>query len=187
MRWPRAWPGIWDWERRRRRSVALDPAVSQRRYLEALGHLRRYDSEQSLDNAIAILDDLGTSPSVQAALARAYLYKFQITRQPELAAQAAQAADRALKGDAQSVDVNVTLGRALSPDRPLPRGHRRIRPRPLAATQQRRRRTRTRRSVQRRRRPRERGGLLQTRHRPAAELLGWLQQARGVLLRAGSH
>jgi len=90
--------------------VALDPAVSQRRYLEALGHLQRYDSEQSLDSAIAILRELGDSPSVQAALARAYLYKFQTTKQPELAATAGAAAERALKGDPQGIDVNVTLG-----------------------------------------------------------------------------
>ena len=90
--------------------LALDPAVSQRKYLEAIGHLRRYDSEQSLDNAIGILQSLGQSPSVQAALARAYLYKFQITRQPQLAASAGEAAERALASDPQSVDVNVTLG-----------------------------------------------------------------------------
>jgi tetratricopeptide (TPR) repeat protein/TolB-like protein len=90
--------------------IALDPAVSQRKYLEAVGHLRRYDSEQSLDNAIAILESLGQSPSVQAALARGYLYKFQITRQPQLAAAAGRAAERALESDPQSVDVNVTLG-----------------------------------------------------------------------------
>jgi serine/threonine-protein kinase len=92
------------------RVTALDPAVSQRRYLEALGHLRRYDSEQSLDQAIAILEELGTSPTVQAALARAYLGKYQITRQPQLATAASQAADRALKADPQSIDVNLTLG-----------------------------------------------------------------------------
>jgi tetratricopeptide (TPR) repeat protein/predicted Ser/Thr protein kinase len=90
--------------------AALDPAVSQRKYLEAIGHMKRYDSEQSLDSAIDILEGLGQSPSVQAALARAYLYKFQITRQPELAAAAGRAADRALGSDPQSVDVNVTLG-----------------------------------------------------------------------------
>ena len=90
--------------------IALDPAVSQRKYLEAVGYLRRYDSEQSLDNAIAILESLGQSPSVQAALARAYLSKFQITRQPQLAASAGKAAERALESDPQSVDVNVTLG-----------------------------------------------------------------------------
>jgi serine/threonine protein kinase/tetratricopeptide (TPR) repeat protein len=89
---------------------ALDTKVSQRRYLEALGHLRRYDSEQSLDSAITILKELGQSPSVQAALARAYLYKFQITREPDLAAAATQAAEQALKADPQSIDVNITMG-----------------------------------------------------------------------------
>ncbi len=90
--------------------VALDPAVSQRRYLEALGHLRRYDREESLDSAIEILEELGASPSVQAALARAYLGKFQTTRQPQFAAAAGRAAERALEADPQSIDVNVTLG-----------------------------------------------------------------------------
>jgi tetratricopeptide (TPR) repeat protein len=90
--------------------IALDPAVSQRRYLEALGHLRRYDKEESLDSAIEILEELGPSPSVQAALARAYLGKFQITREPELAASAGRAAERALEADPQSIDVNVTVG-----------------------------------------------------------------------------
>jgi tetratricopeptide (TPR) repeat protein/predicted Ser/Thr protein kinase len=90
--------------------LALDPAVSQRRYLEALGHLRRYDSVDSINAAIDILEDLGTSASVQSALARAYLRKFQITRQPELAASASEAAERALQADPQSLDVNITLG-----------------------------------------------------------------------------
>ncbi|HEX2061658.1 MAG TPA: protein kinase [Thermoanaerobaculia bacterium] len=90
--------------------VALDPAVSQQKYLEALGHLRRYDDRESLDAAIAILEDLGPSPSVQAALARAYLHKFQITRDTELAAAAGKAAESALESDPQSIDVNATLG-----------------------------------------------------------------------------
>jgi serine/threonine-protein kinase len=93
-----------------KRKRALDPAVSQQRYLEALGHLRRYDSQQSLDSAVKILEELGPSPSVQAALARAYLYQFQITREPELAAAASSAADRALQGDPQSPEVNITIG-----------------------------------------------------------------------------
>ncbi len=90
--------------------VALDPAVSQRKYLEALGHLRRYDSDESVNAAIAILEGLGESPSVQAALARAYLYKFQNTHEPELAAAAGKAAEAALRADPQSLDVNITLG-----------------------------------------------------------------------------
>ncbi len=89
---------------------ALDPTVSQRRYLEALGHLRRYDSEQSLDSAIAILKELGQSPSVQAALARGYLYKFEINPDPNFAAAATEAAERSLAADPQGIDVNITMG-----------------------------------------------------------------------------
>jgi tetratricopeptide (TPR) repeat protein len=92
------------------RVASLEPAISQRQYLEALGHLRRYDSEQSLDGAIRILEGLGDSASVQAALARAYLYKFRINRAPELAASAGAAAERAAKADPQSIDVQFTLG-----------------------------------------------------------------------------
>lgn len=89
---------------------ALDPAVSQRRYLEAVGHMRRYDDDASIDAAIGILRDLGPSPSVQAALARAYLHKFQTTNDPQAAAAANEAAERALQADPQSLDVNITLG-----------------------------------------------------------------------------
>ena len=92
------------------RREPLDPAISQRRYLEAVGHLRRYDNETSIDNAIRILEELGTSPSVQSALARAYLYKFQETRQPQYAASASAASDRALQNDPQSINVNITVG-----------------------------------------------------------------------------
>jgi serine/threonine protein kinase/tetratricopeptide (TPR) repeat protein len=90
--------------------LALDPAVSQRKYLEAIGHLRRYDSDESVSAAIGILEQLGDSPSVQAALARAYLYKFQDTKEPQFAASANAAAERALQADPQSLDVNITLG-----------------------------------------------------------------------------
>lgn len=90
--------------------VALDPEVSQRRYLEAIGHLRRYDQAKPVDAAIAILEDLGPSPSVQAALARAYLYKFRDTKNAHWANTAAKAAERAVAGDPQSIDVHITLG-----------------------------------------------------------------------------
>jgi tetratricopeptide (TPR) repeat protein len=92
------------------RPAALDPTVSQQRYLEAVGHLRRYDDEKSIDSAMAILATLGDSPSVQAALARAQLHKYELTREPEYAASASRAAERALAADPQSMDVNVTLG-----------------------------------------------------------------------------
>ncbi|HEX8619638.1 MAG TPA: tetratricopeptide repeat protein, partial [Thermoanaerobaculia bacterium] len=93
-----------------RTRLTLDPAVSQRRYLEALGHLRRYDNSESLDSAIRILKELGPSPTVQAALARAYLLKFQDTHDAQAAVAASNAAARALESDPQSLEVNVTLG-----------------------------------------------------------------------------
>ncbi|HYC89587.1 MAG TPA: protein kinase [Thermoanaerobaculia bacterium] len=92
------------------RAASLDPTVSQQQYLEAVGYMRRYDDEASVDNAIKILTGLGESPSVQAALARAYLHKFELTRQPQYAASAGEAAERALAADPQSIDVNITLG-----------------------------------------------------------------------------
>jgi serine/threonine protein kinase/tetratricopeptide (TPR) repeat protein len=91
----------------------LDPGVSQKRYLEALGYLRRYDKEESLNAAIAILEDLGTgtnSASIQAALGRAYLAKFILTRDPELTPRATLHCERALASDPQNTDVRVTLG-----------------------------------------------------------------------------
>jgi tetratricopeptide (TPR) repeat protein len=90
--------------------VQLDPAVSQRRYLEAIGHLRRYDKRESLESAITILKELGPSPTVQAALARAYMLKYSTTRDAQAAVAASEAASRALEADPQSLDVNVTLG-----------------------------------------------------------------------------
>ena len=94
------------------RVPSLDPAVSQREYLEALGHLRRYDSEASVDSAIAILQQLspGTSASVQAALGRAFLYKFQLTHDAKWAIPAANACEQAVQNDSQNPDVHVTLG-----------------------------------------------------------------------------
>ncbi|HEV8435317.1 MAG TPA: protein kinase [Thermoanaerobaculia bacterium] len=89
----------------------LDPNVSQQRYLEALGHLRRYDDEKSLDAAISTLEDLGTtSATVQAALGRAYLAKYVITRDPQSIKKASEYCDTAAKADSLNPDVHVTLG-----------------------------------------------------------------------------
>jgi serine/threonine protein kinase/tetratricopeptide (TPR) repeat protein len=90
-----------------------DTTISQRRYLEALGYLRRYDNESSVDSAIHILEELAassSSASVQAALGRAYLYKFQLTHDAKWAVPATAACERAVAADAQNPDVHVTLG-----------------------------------------------------------------------------
>jgi len=90
-----------------------DSSVSQTRYLEALGHLRRYDQESSVDSAIHILEELAaqsSSASVQAALARAYLAKFHITHDDKWVTPATAAGERAIAADPQNPDVRVTLG-----------------------------------------------------------------------------
>lgn len=90
-----------------------DTSVSQRRYLEALGYLRRYDNETSVDNAIKVLEELAAtsgSASVQAALGRGYLYKFQLTHDPKWAVPATAACERAVAADPESADVHVLLG-----------------------------------------------------------------------------
>ncbi|MEA2489371.1 MAG: eukaryotic-like serine/threonine-protein kinase [Acidobacteriota bacterium] len=95
------------------RLAALDPTISQSRYLEALGNLRRYDDRQSVDNAVAILEDISrstSSASVEAALGRAYLYKYQLASENVWATKAADACKRALQNDPQNPDVRITLG-----------------------------------------------------------------------------
>ena len=94
------------------RPAAPDSTVSQTRYLEALGHLRRYDSESEVDSAIHILEELAaqsTSASVQAALGRAYLAKYQLTHDVKWATPAAAACERAITADPQNPDMHVTL------------------------------------------------------------------------------
>ena len=90
-----------------------DAGASQQRYLEALGYLRRYDKEESLNAAISILEELGAgtnSASIQAALGRAYLAKFILTREPSLIQRASVYCERALASDPQNGEVRVTLG-----------------------------------------------------------------------------
>jgi tetratricopeptide (TPR) repeat protein/TolB-like protein len=95
------------------RVAALDPTISQSRYLEALGNLRRYDDRQSVDNAVAILEEISrtsSSASVEAALGRAYLYKYQLASENSWATKAAEACQRALQSDPQNPEVHITLG-----------------------------------------------------------------------------
>jgi eukaryotic-like serine/threonine-protein kinase len=95
------------------RPAVPDSSVSQTRYLEALGHLRRYDSTESVDSAIRILEELASqssSASVQAALGRAYLAKFELTHDAKWATPAAAACQRAITSDPQNSDTRITLG-----------------------------------------------------------------------------
>jgi len=95
------------------RPAAPDSSVSQTRYLEALGYLRRYDSEASVDSAIHILEELAaqsSSASVQAALGRAYLAKLALTHDAKWTAPATKACEKAIALDPQNPDTRVTLG-----------------------------------------------------------------------------
>ena len=92
----------------------LDTARDQERYLQAIGYLQRYDQQASLDAAIQLLETLSKerpdSPLVQAALARAYLDKLSITRDPSWAEKASAASSRAQSLNPGLPDVDVTLG-----------------------------------------------------------------------------
>ncbi|HEY7111920.1 MAG TPA: protein kinase [Thermoanaerobaculia bacterium] len=90
----------------------------QERYLQALGHLQRYDKKESVEAALAILNPLASevpgSALVQAALARASLHEYTITRDKDAANRAIAAADRATRLDPGVPEVHVARGLVLS-------------------------------------------------------------------------
>ena len=92
----------------------LEGANAQERYVQAIGHLQRYDRAGSIDAAARILEELAqenpTSALVQAALGRAYLARFNLTRDAKWIGPAYSACDRARQLDPASPEVNVTRG-----------------------------------------------------------------------------
>ncbi len=88
-----------------------EPVFAEDRYLEALGHLRRYENEASVDAAIRILEALGDSPQVAAARARAYLAQYELTQQREWAEKAIAASRLATVEGSQEAGAYETLGR----------------------------------------------------------------------------
>jgi tetratricopeptide (TPR) repeat protein/predicted Ser/Thr protein kinase len=88
-----------------------EPAFAEDRYLQALGHLRRYENEAEVDAAIRILEDLGASATIQAALARAYLAKRSITGERTWAERAIDASGRAARLEPSLGPVQETRGR----------------------------------------------------------------------------
>ncbi len=87
------------------------PEFAEDRYLQALGHLRRYENEAEVDAATRILEDLGDSGAVQAALARAYLAKRTITGERSWAERAIEASRRAARLEPALGPVLETRGR----------------------------------------------------------------------------
>jgi tetratricopeptide (TPR) repeat protein len=95
-------------------SSGLKTASQQERYVQALGSLQRYDKGASVDAAIALLKPLAAeepdSALVAAALGRAYLFKFNLTREKSWAEEARSTSARAALLDAALPEVDVTLG-----------------------------------------------------------------------------
>ncbi|MEO8197400.1 MAG: protein kinase [Thermoanaerobaculia bacterium] len=111
-------------------SAPIEPRFAEDRYLEALGHLRRYENEASVDAAIRILDTLGESPEVAAARARAYLAQYELTQQREWAEKAIAASRLAMSTSASGgpgaaeAGARETLGRVeMLLGRPLAAAH----------------------------------------------------------------
>jgi tetratricopeptide (TPR) repeat protein len=98
--------------------AGLTTTDEQERYLQALGYLQRYDNPASVDAAIGLLTGLAVeapdAPLVQAALARAYLYQYTLTREKDWARKAIAAADRATRLDAGIAEVHLTRGLILT-------------------------------------------------------------------------
>jgi len=92
----------------------LKTASQQERYVQALGSLQRYDKRASVEEAIGLLKPLAVeepgSALVAAALGRAYLFKFNLTREKGWAEEARSAAARAALLDATLPEVDITLG-----------------------------------------------------------------------------
>jgi eukaryotic-like serine/threonine-protein kinase len=100
--------------RRTPQPTGLETASEQDRYLRAIGSLQRYDKAASIDEAIRLLEPLASerpsSALVQASLGRAYLYKFNLTRDGKWIELASSAGGRARRLLPDSAEVNATVG-----------------------------------------------------------------------------
>ncbi|MGE5717253.1 MAG: tetratricopeptide repeat protein, partial [Acidobacteriota bacterium] len=83
-------------------------------YLEALGLLQRYENTESVDQATRILQSLvgqgARSALVHSALARAHLYKYDLTKLKAWSDQAIAECERAREINGNLPEVHVTLG-----------------------------------------------------------------------------
>lgn len=90
-----------------------DPAARER-YRQALGYLRNFDSEASVDGALALLERLiaseGEAAPYQATLARAFLYKYRLTGQRMWESRAATACARARVLGPDLIETHLALG-----------------------------------------------------------------------------
>ncbi|HEU5249313.1 MAG TPA: protein kinase [Thermoanaerobaculia bacterium] len=100
-----------------RPDAALLSPSAQEGYLKAIGALRHYDVPELIATAVRILTDLDRkhpdSPLILAALGRAYLNQFEITRDPASADRAIAACEAARKVDDRLPEVHTILGQIL--------------------------------------------------------------------------
>ena len=98
------------------RREELVPGPSQRDYVVALGCLERVDDPERLRDAIGILERIPSgneSALVQAALARAYLSSFDLSKDAALAERARGAAERAARLDPDLPEAQIAVARNL--------------------------------------------------------------------------
>ncbi|MBK9061991.1 MAG: protein kinase [Acidobacteria bacterium] len=97
--------------------ASVPAGAPQTDYVVALGYLERYDDRASVDKAIALLSRIpGAEGSalVQAALGRAYLRAYALTKDAATAGLAQQATQRANALDPDLPEAQVTLGEILT-------------------------------------------------------------------------
>lgn len=91
-----------------------DDPTAETRYLQALGYLQQSTDEAAVDKAIELLEKLDLTGSesalVSAALGRAYLFKYVLTRDQSYTGRAVAACNKALNFVPDLVEVQVTLG-----------------------------------------------------------------------------
>ncbi len=98
-------------------SAALAPGAAQTDYVVALGYLERYDDKDSIDKAIDLLKRIPGAESsalIQAALGRAYLASYDLSKDVSRADLAKTAANRAIALDPNLPEAQVTLGQILT-------------------------------------------------------------------------
>ena len=97
--------------------VSVPAGTSQTDYVVALGHLERYEDKASIEKAISLLTRIPAGESsalVQAALGRAYLASYNLTKDVSFAGLAQLAAQRASTLDPDLPEGQVTLGEILT-------------------------------------------------------------------------
>ena len=97
-------------------SSTVPAGAGQTDYVVALGYLERFDDGDSVQKAIDLLTklpDADKSALVQAALGRAYLASYDLTKDVAKADLAKKAGERAIALDPNLPEAQITLGRIL--------------------------------------------------------------------------